>query len=89
MARKLRVEYPGAVYHVMNRGDPREATFRMTKTEPGSLPTLAEAYEKASWEVHAYCLINGSLFTHFVGRRRRVALGFLKTGNATTEFRNL
>ena len=25
MARKLRVEYPGAIYHVMNRGDHREA----------------------------------------------------------------
>jgi hypothetical protein len=24
MVRKLRVEYPGAIYHVMNRGDQRE-----------------------------------------------------------------
>ena len=28
MARKLRVEYPGAVYRVMNRGDRREPIFR-------------------------------------------------------------
>jgi hypothetical protein len=27
MARKLRVEYPGAIYHVMNRGDRREPIF--------------------------------------------------------------
>ncbi len=27
MARKLRLEYPGAIYHVMNRGDRREAIF--------------------------------------------------------------
>jgi len=27
MARKLRVQYPGAIYHVMNRGARREATF--------------------------------------------------------------
>ena len=27
MARKLRVEYPGAIYHVMNRGDHREVMF--------------------------------------------------------------
>ncbi len=27
MARKLRVEYEGAIYHVMNRGDRREAIF--------------------------------------------------------------
>lgn len=28
MARKLRVEYPGAIYHVMNRGDRREEIFK-------------------------------------------------------------
>ncbi len=28
MAHKLSVEYPGAIYHVMNRGDRREAIFR-------------------------------------------------------------
>ena len=27
MARKLRVQYPGAIYHVMNRGDRREPIF--------------------------------------------------------------
>ena len=28
MARKLRVEYPGAIYHVLNRGNRREPSFR-------------------------------------------------------------
>ena len=28
MARKLGLEYPGAIYHVMNRGDHREPIFR-------------------------------------------------------------
>ena len=28
MPRKLRIEYPGAIYHVMNRGDRREPIFR-------------------------------------------------------------
>ena len=32
MARKLRIEYAGAVYHVMNRGDRREAIFRDYET---------------------------------------------------------
>ena len=27
MARKLRIQYPGAIYHVMNRGDRREDIF--------------------------------------------------------------
>ncbi|MFT4691967.1 MAG: hypothetical protein ACI9OD_004194 [Limisphaerales bacterium] len=28
MLRKIRIEYPGAIYHVMNRGDHQEAIFR-------------------------------------------------------------
>ncbi len=28
MARKLRLQYPGAIYHLMRRGDHREAIFR-------------------------------------------------------------
>jgi hypothetical protein len=27
MPRELRLQYPGAIYHVMNRGDRREKTF--------------------------------------------------------------
>jgi hypothetical protein len=27
MPRKLRIQYPGAIYHVMNRGDRREDIF--------------------------------------------------------------
>ncbi len=28
MARPLRIEYPGAIYHILSRGDRREAIFR-------------------------------------------------------------
>ncbi len=42
MARKLRVEYPGAVYHVMNRGDRREEIFRDDTNRERFLETLGE-----------------------------------------------
>ena len=57
MARKLRLEYPGAVYHVMNRGDRREAIFQDDQDRELFLATLAEACAKADWQVHAYCLM--------------------------------
>jgi putative transposase len=57
MARKLRVEYPGAIYHVMNRGDRREAIFRVDADRELFLETLGEACVKAGWQVHAYCLM--------------------------------
>ena len=33
MARKLRVQFPGAIYHVMNRGDRREPIFKDERIE--------------------------------------------------------
>ena len=41
MARKLRVEYPGAIYHVMNRGDRREPIFKDNLDRERFLAALA------------------------------------------------
>jgi len=57
VARKLRIQYPGAVYHVMNRGDRREAIFKDDQDYQGFLQALGQACEKALWQVHAYCLM--------------------------------
>ena len=43
MARKLRIEYPGAIYHVMNCGDRREAIFLADQDRELFVATLAEA----------------------------------------------
>ena len=58
MARKLRVEYPGAIYHVMNRGDRREPIFVDDFDRRRFLETLAEACDKTSWQVQAWCLMD-------------------------------
>ena len=55
--RKLRVEYPGAIYHVMNRGDRREPIFKDDADHRHFLDTLGEACEKSGWQVLAYCLM--------------------------------
>lgn len=57
MARKLRIEYPGAIYHVMNRGDRREVIFRIDQDRLLFLDTLAATCQKTGWQVHAYCLM--------------------------------
>jgi len=44
VARKLRLQYPGAIYHVMNRGDHREAIFRSPKDRELFLQSLGQAY---------------------------------------------
>jgi REP element-mobilizing transposase RayT len=57
MARKLRVECPGAIYHVMNRGDRRELIFKNDLDREWFLETLGEACAKAGWQVYAYVLM--------------------------------
>jgi len=61
MARKLRIQYPGAIYHVMNRGDHREDIFRSRKDRELFLKTLGEACAKTDWQVHAFCLMSNHL----------------------------
>jgi putative transposase len=53
MSRKLRIEYPGAMYHVMSRGDQREDIFRDDPDRQKFLVTLGEACAKTKWQVHA------------------------------------
>src|SRR5215216_490132 len=58
MARKLRVQYSGAVYHVINRGDRREPIFKDDKDRKLFLATLAETCAKTGWQVHSVCLMD-------------------------------
>ncbi|HZM03303.1 MAG TPA: transposase [Candidatus Saccharimonadales bacterium] len=57
MPRKLRIEYPGAIYHLINRGDRREDIFKDDLDHQQFLATLAEACQKTEWQVHTYCLM--------------------------------
>jgi REP element-mobilizing transposase RayT len=53
----MRVEYAGAIYHVMSRGDRREDIFLDDVDRQDFLKTLAEACQKTGFQVHAYCLM--------------------------------
>ena len=55
--RKPRVQYPGAIYHIMSRGDRREDIFLDDVDRQDFLKTLAEACQKTGFQVHAYCLM--------------------------------
>jgi putative transposase len=57
MPRQLRLEYEGAIYHVMNRGNRRENIFRDEADRKLFLATLTEACGKTQWQIHAYCLM--------------------------------
>ena len=57
MARKLRIEYAGAIYHLMNRGERREPIFRDDRDRRRFLQTLGQTCQKTGWQIHAFCLM--------------------------------
>jgi len=58
MPRQVRIQYPGAMYHVMSRGNRRQDIFLDDVDRQDFLKTLAEACQKTGWQVHAYCLMS-------------------------------
>ncbi len=57
MARPLRIEYPGAVYHVTSRGNEKKAIFRDDSDRAAFLDTLHQVTLRYHWLCHAYCLM--------------------------------
>src|SRR5881296_3396831 len=57
MARPLRIQFPSAVYHVMNRGTARQVTFLSDEDYGECLKTLSEAHSLWGIEVFADCLM--------------------------------
>jgi putative transposase len=57
MARPLRIEYDGALYHVTSRGNERKAIFKTDADRKLFLDTLAQVTKRFHWVCHAYCLM--------------------------------
>jgi putative transposase len=57
MARKPRVEYAGAVYHVMNRGDRGEPAFKDKLDYELFLSATSEVCKRTGWRIHAWVLL--------------------------------
>ena len=55
MARPLRIELAGGLYHVTSRGDRREAIYLDDGDRRGWLDLLGEVCERFNWRCHAYC----------------------------------
>ena len=58
MARPLRIEFPGAVYHVTSRGDRREAIFDDDQDRDAFLVVVSQAMARFDAVVLAYCLMD-------------------------------
>lgn len=58
MARPLRLEFPGAVYHITARGDRREAIFLDDEDRMLFIDLLAKEVSQQGWRLYAFCLMD-------------------------------
>jgi len=58
MARPLRLEFAGALYHVTSRGDRREDIYLTDDDRNAYLEILGKVCARYNWIVHAYCLMD-------------------------------
>jgi putative transposase len=58
MARPLRIEYPGAVYHITSRGNEKKAVYRNNRDRESFLSVLHRVNHRYNWICHAYCLMD-------------------------------
>lgn len=58
MARPLRIEFAGAVYHVTSRGNARADIFEADSDRETFLRIFGLVVKRFNWLCHAYCLMN-------------------------------
>ena len=58
MARTARIEYAGAVYHVISRGNYRKDLFTVGKSGEKFEEALMQACQKSGWKLHAYVIMS-------------------------------
>ncbi|MFH1315705.1 MAG: transposase [Candidatus Uhrbacteria bacterium] len=57
MARPLRIEYPGALYHITSRGNTKQPIYLDENDRVSFLDTLSDVIGTHNWLCHAYCLM--------------------------------
>ena len=58
MSRPLRIEFPGAIYHVTSRGDRREPIFDDDRDRQAFLEIVGAALDRFDACALAYCLMD-------------------------------
>jgi putative transposase len=58
MARQLRIEYPGALYHITSRGNAKQAIFLDDEDRSMFIRILAKVVKEYEWKCYSYCLMS-------------------------------
>jgi REP element-mobilizing transposase RayT len=86
MPRQWRLQYPGALYHVINRGGRRESIFADDRDRRRFLEILGEACQQTGWQGHAYGLMSHPFHLKWIAARLQMG-AWTSLSNAWTQQR--
>jgi putative transposase len=88
MARPLRIEYAGAVYHITSRGNEKKAVFKSDQDRANFLNTLQHVNKRYNWICHAYCLMDNHYHILIETPDGNLALGMRQLNGVYTQLFN-
>jgi len=88
MARPIRIEFCGALYHVTSRGDRREAIYEDDDDRARFLDILAQVVADANWLCHAYCLMSNHYHLVIETPDKNLAKGMRQLNGVYTQSSN-
>ena len=88
MARPLRIEYAGAVYHITSRGNEKKAVFKSDQDRINFLNTLQHVKKRYNWICHAYCLMDNHYHLLIETPDGNLAIGMRQLNGVYTQLFN-
>jgi putative transposase len=85
MARPLRIEYPGAVYHATSRGNEKKRIFKDDHDRESFLAILTRVNKRYHWICHAYCLMDNHYHLLLETPEGNLALGMRQLNGVYTQ----
>jgi REP-associated tyrosine transposase len=85
MSRSLRIEFPGAVYHITSRGNARQKIYRDNDDREEFLAVLTEAINRFGWICHAYCLMDNHFHLLIETPKPNLSLGMRQLNGVYTQ----
>jgi putative transposase len=88
MARPLRLEFPGAVYHVTSRGNARQDIVADDRDRTEFISLLAHVVDRYGWLCHAYCLMDNHYHLLIETPQPNLSLGMRQLNGRYTQTYN-
>ena len=89
MARPLRIEFAGALYHNTSRGDRREAIYEDDEDREAFLRVVAEVVERYHWVCYGFCLKTNHYHLLVETREGNLSQGMRHLNGVYTQASNL